>query len=66
MALTDANLTLHEAKEFLALNGIDWSFGWIKTQVACGKIPSQKIFNSRVVPRSALMEIVRQKKERVA
>lgn len=62
MALTDKNLTLREVQELLSLNGIDWSYVWIKTQVACGRIPSEKIYHSRVVPRHEVEKIISKKK----
>lgn len=64
MALTDENLTIKEAQEFLALNGVDWSIGWIKTQVLCGRIPSFKIYSSRVISRAALSKILFDKKRK--
>ena len=56
-------LTLKAAHRFLELNGVEWSFGWLKTQVACGRIPSQKILNSRAVLRSDLTKIIKEHKQ---
>lgn len=52
-------LTLKASHRFLELNGVDWSFGWFKTQVALGKIPSLKKFNSRIVKKIDLEKIVK-------
>jgi len=62
MSLTDLNLTLREAQEYLALNGIDWTIGTIKIYVHFGKIPSFKDKNSRLIERSELAKIVDKKK----
>ena len=62
MAITDSRLTLREAHEYLQLNGVDWSFGWLKIQVNLGRIPSEKIFNSRVVERTAIDKIIKEKR----
>lgn len=51
-------LTLRAAHRFLEMNGVEWSFGWFRTQVWSGRIPSQRILNSRGVPRAALKRIV--------
>ena len=64
MPLTANRLTLHQAHQLLELNGIDWSFGWFKTQVYCGKIPSHKELNTRVVLKTDVETIIRQKKQK--
>lgn len=64
MALIDVKLTLKEAQQYLELNGVDWSLQWIRTQVYFGKIPSEKMYNSRVILRSDLAKIINKKKGR--
>ena len=59
MAMTDKFLTLREAHEFLLLNGVEGSYGWLKMQVTLGKIRSEKILNSRAVERTELERIIR-------
>lgn len=59
MSLLDNMLTLREAHRLLELNGVDWHFGWFRTQVFCGKIPSQKILTARAVDRADIMKIIK-------
>ena len=62
MDLLANQLTLPEAREFLRLNGVDWSLQWIRTQVWMGKISSRKVFSSRVIDKAVLEVIIRQKR----
>lgn len=63
MAIKDKNLTIKEAQEYLALNGIDWTLGTIKMYIHWGKIPSIKILNSRAIPQEELAKIVEEKRK---
>ena len=62
MSLIDSQLTLREAHELLLLNGVNWTFGCVKLQVFYGRIPSRKIFSSRVVDRVDIMKIISKKR----
>lgn len=64
MALTDLNLSIQEAHEYLNLNGVPWSLGWVRTQVYCGRIASVKILSARAIPREELEKVVREYKEK--
>ena len=63
MAITDPNLSIGEAHDYLVLNGVNWSSGYIKLLVWSGKIQSMKIYSARVIPRSALEKIVRERRK---
>ena len=65
MPLYDNLLTIKEAREYLFLNGVDWSENWIRIQVATGRIPSEKVFHSRVIARGTLAKIVEETRARV-
>lgn len=58
----DKWLTVAEAQKALALNGIEWTQVWIRTLIAAGKIYSQKMFNSRVIPTTEISRIVKEKR----
>lgn len=51
---------------YISQGGVRWSFGWFKTQIGLGKIPSQKIFSSRIVLKSDLDAIIKDHKEKTA
>ena len=68
-SMLDANLSIKQAREYLVLNGIDWSASYVRLKVALGSIPSIKIFSSRVIPRAELDKIIidhRNKKDGLA
>lgn len=64
MDLTAKHLTVKEAREYLDLNGVEWSEIWIRTLIGLGKIKSQKMYNSRIIARSELEKIVKDRKGR--
>ena len=59
MALTDRFLTIKEALEFLALNGLERSESWLRLRIWGGRIKSEKRFSSRVVERAELERVLR-------
>ena len=62
MAILDKNLTVHEALEFLALNGVEWSETRLRVNMFRGAIKSFKLYNSRVIPREEMERVIREKK----
>lgn len=62
--IDDKPLTLTEAHTYVKKRGVRISFGWFKTQVQLGKIPSEKILNSRGVHISALDAFIADHKEK--
>lgn len=50
----DQKMKMKDGYKYLVDSGVDWTFGWFKTKVGLGGIPSEKIFNSRVVLKSDL------------
>ena len=62
--LHEPQLTLKKAHEYLYLNGVKWHFQYLRTLVWLGKIPSQKIFSSRVVLRKDLDDVIRDRRTR--
>jgi hypothetical protein len=64
MALTDKFLTVNESQSYLELNGVDFSTIWIRTLIKLGKIKSQKVYNSRIIPRTELEKIVKDRMSR--
>lgn len=63
---TDKKFTLRQAHKYVVKHGVEWSYGWLKTQVALGKIPSEKILNSRAVTKAALDEAIKEHREKVS
>ena len=61
MAKTDDFLTVKEAQEILFTNGIDWTTVWIRMQIGAGKIKSVKMFNARLIHRSEVSMIIKEK-----
>lgn len=57
-------MNVKEARNYLALNGVDWSMVWLRMQIGTGKIKSEKMFNARLIPRSELSRIIIQEKKR--
>ena len=64
MDLSAKNLSVNEAQEYLELNGVDFSQVWIRTLIGLGKIKSKKVFSSRVIPRTELDKIIKDRKAR--
>lgn len=64
MSVEEKEFTLKKAYAYLTTNGVNWSFGWFKTQVNLGKISSLKVFNSRIVERTTLEGIVKEWREK--
>ena len=62
MAKTDDLLTVREAQEILRTNGVDWTTVWIRMQIGAGKIKSVKIFNARLIHRSEVSRIIRERR----
>lgn len=62
MDITSRWLSVKEAKEFLDLNGVEWSEIWIRTLIGLGKIKSKKVFSSRVIDRKDLGRIIDDRK----
>ena len=61
--LLDNNLTVNEAHEYLALNGVKITQVWLRTLIMTGKLKSHKVFNSRVIQRSHLAKFVKARKK---
>jgi hypothetical protein len=64
MEATAKFLTVKEAKEYLDLNGVEWSEIWIRTLIKIGKIKSQKMYSSRIIARKELERIIADRKGR--
>ncbi len=62
--LTDPNLTVKESINYLALNNVEYHEMYFRFLLATRKIKSFKIFSSRVVPKSELVRIVKEKREK--
>jgi hypothetical protein len=62
MDLTAPNLSVNEAQEYLALNGVSMTQVWIRTLIKLGKIKSKKIFSSRVIPKTELNKMIKERK----
>jgi hypothetical protein len=62
MDLSAKNLSVKESKEYLELNGVTFSEIWIRTLIMHGSLKSKKIFSSRVIPRTELDKIIRDRK----
>jgi hypothetical protein len=62
----DKKFTMKQAHKYLEKHGVEWSYGWFKTQVGLGKIPSEKILNSRAVTKVALDEAIREHREKMS
>lgn len=62
MDLTAKCLTVKEAQEYLELNGVTFSQIWIRTLISVGKLKSEKIFSSRVIPKTELDRIIEDRK----
>ena len=62
MDVTAKFLTVKESKEYLDLNGVEWSEIWIRTLIGLGKIKSKKVFSSRVIDRKDLGRIIEDRK----
>lgn len=61
---TNKFFSVKEFQAYLALNSIEWSEVWIRTQVRFGRIRSEKVFSSRLIPREEAERIVREKKDK--
>ncbi len=57
-------MTLRAGHRYLELNGIDWSFQWFRTKVSLGNIPSELVFNSRIVAKKDLNRIIEDHKKK--
>jgi hypothetical protein len=57
-------MTLRAGHRYLELNGVEWSFQWFKTKVSLGNIPSDLVFNSRVVRKKDLDRIIEEHKQK--
>jgi hypothetical protein len=57
-------MTLRAGHRYLELNGVEISFQWFKTKVSLGNIPSELVFNSRVVNKSDLDAIIKDHKKK--
>ncbi len=66
MALTDKNLTVKEALHFLALNKIDWTEIWLRTQLGTGRIKSFKEKHMRLIPRVEIQRVIQEHQEKSA
>lgn len=64
MSMIDNYMSVPQARNHLAMNGVDWSTVWIRMQIGTGKIKSQKILNARLIPRTELARIIREHKTR--
>ena len=54
-------LSVKESQEYLAKHGVNWTEVWIRLQIGEGKIQSEKMFSSRVIPKSELDKIIKDK-----
>lgn len=57
-------MNIKDARNYLAMNGVDWSQVWIRMQVAAGDIKSVKMLNARLIPRTELSRIITKEKNR--
>lgn len=64
MTFLDNYMTVKESRDYLAINGVDWSCVWLRMQVGGGKIKSIKMLNARLIPRTELSRIIKQEKKR--
>lgn len=64
MAFLDNYLSVKDSRDYLAMNGVDWSCVWIRTQIGVGKIRSEKILNARLIPKTELNRIIKREKNR--
>lgn len=58
MTMTNENLNIAEAHEFLVANGVNWRLGTVRQYVFFGRIPSEKIMSSRVIKRADLERVI--------
>ena len=56
-------MTVRQAQEYLAENGLDWTEVWIRRLIGNGTIKSSMQFNSRVIAVTELNRILAEKTE---
>lgn len=62
MAFLDNYMTVKEARDYLAMNGVDWTLVWLRMKISAGTVKSEKRFNSRLISRAELARIIKEKK----
>lgn len=54
--------TLQEAADYLARHGVPYKLSTLKSYVFFGKIPSEKVFSSRVILKVTLDRMIRERR----